>query len=371
MTDEALSTWRTREGTALLVAYGALIAAASAAFAYAPQTAHAYAVMPYWVRLLPIAVPIVTAAGLGLFPALRVYAYRLQLLNVGVFLLATVLVFLDRRNGSTWLFTVVICMFGVQYAFMRWQELLAAYAGTIVAFAAYAAAQGTFLRSSMMTELEVLSGVAVVCITLSAVRLRSIYRAANERAALELQAAELRRQTERNARIAVTDHLTGLFNRAGMYDVLDRALALSKRTGARVALLYLDLDGFKQINDACGHDAGDLVLVEAALRIQYLLRAGESAARVGGDEFVIVLPSVQTLDEPRALARRIEEAFAEPFNAGNGVFPVSASIGLAWSGELACTRSALLSAADQSMYDAKRWRKLERAHAASAHGRGA
>lgn len=360
MFEEALSTWRTREGTALLIAYGALIAAVSAALAYAPQTAHAYAGVPQWLRLMPAAVSLALIAAVGLRAELRRHAYRLQLVNVGVFLVAVVVIFLNERNGSAWLLAVVICMFGVQYAFMRWQELVCAYGAMIAAFTALALAQHAFGRHTAFTELEVLAGVALMCVTLSALRLRSMYRTANERFALERQAADLRRQTERNARMAFTDQLTGLFNRAGMNDLIDRALALSKRSGGRTALLYIDLDGFKQINDICGHDAGDLVLVEAALRIQYLLRAGEMAGRVGGDEFVIALPLVQTLEEPRALAERIEDAFGEPFRIGKNAFRVSASVGMAWSGEYGRTRSELLSAADKSMYVVKRWRKLER-----------
>lgn len=360
MFEEALTTWRTREGSALLIAYGALIAAVSAAFAFAPETAHAYAGVPLWLRLIPVVVPPLLIGASAVFTGLRRHAYRLQLVNVGVFLLVLVLTFLDKRNGSSWLVAVVICMFGVQYAFVRWQELLAAYGMAIGAFSGLALAQHAFARHTAFTELEVLAAVALVCITLSALRMRSMYRTANERFALERQAADLRRQTEHNARLAFTDQLTGLFNRAGMNDLIDRALMLSKRSGGRTALLYVDLDGFKQINDLCGHDAGDLVLVEAALRIQYLLRAGETAGRVGGDEFVIALPSVQTLEEPRTLAKRIEDAFADPFRIGKNVFRVSASVGVAWSGEYGRTRSELLSAADKAMYVVKRWRKLER-----------
>ncbi|HET9097398.1 MAG TPA: GGDEF domain-containing protein [Candidatus Baltobacteraceae bacterium] len=360
MFEEALSTWRTREGNALLVTYGALIAAVSAAFAYAPEMAHAYAGAPQWLRLMPVVVPLVLIAALAVAPVLRPHAYRLQLISVGVFLLVIVLVLLNKRNGSSWLVTVVLCMFGVQYAFMRWQELVAAYGAAIGAFGGLALAQHAFTGPTVFTELEVLAGIALVCITLSSLRMRSMYRTASERFVLERQAADLRRQTDRNARLAVTDQLTGLFNRTGMNDLIDRALALSKRSGGRTALLYVDLDGFKQINDICGHDAGDLVLVEAALRIQYLLRAGETAGRIGGDEFVIALPSVQTLEEPRTLAKRIEEAFTEPFRIGKQVFHVSASIGMAWSGEYGLTRSELLSAADKSMYVVKRWRKIER-----------
>jgi diguanylate cyclase (GGDEF)-like protein len=248
----------------------------------------------------------------------------------------------------------------MQYAFIRWQEVAVAYGTAIAAFAVLSFLHGQLFRPVTSWQLELLAGVSLVCAVLSALRLHTVHVAAAERFILERQAAELRRQTERNARMALTDHLTGLLNRAGINDLIDRAIALGKRTGATTALLYVDLDGFKQINDICGHDAGDEVLVEAALRIQYLLRTGETAARVGGDEFVIVLPSVRSPDEARGLAERIEEAFWEPFYVNERPFALSASIGLAWS-EAGSTRSDLLSAADHAMYAVKRWRKREHA----------
>jgi diguanylate cyclase (GGDEF)-like protein len=187
-----------------------------------------------------------------------------------------------------------------------------------------------------------------------------MYAAASERFALERQTAELRRQTERNARMAFTDQMTGLLNRTGINDLIDRALVLAKKTGSFTALLYVDLDGFKQINDACGHDAGDLALVEAGLRVQYHLRRGETAGRIGGDEFVVVLPSVQSIEEARALAKRLEEAFSQPFLAEGTLFSLSASIGIAVSSRDGETRSELLRAADKAMYQVKNAHKRDK-----------
>lgn len=359
MMDEALFAWRTREGTALAVTYGALVAVVSGIFAYAPETARAYAGTPLWLRLLPVGAPLAVIAALGAVQPLRAHAYRLQLVSIGSFLFALVTIVLNEHNGAWWLLTVVICMFGVQNAFMRWQELVAAYGGSVAFFAACSFFERTGFQPRALSELQALSLVASVCVVLGSVRLRSMYLAANERSKLELQTAELRRQTERNARLALTDHLTGLLNRTGMNDLIDRALALSARNGFRTALLYVDLDGFKRINDTLGHDAGDLVLVEAALRIQYVLRAGETVGRIGGDEFVILLPAVQSLDAPRALGKRVEEVLAEPFHAEGREFRLSASIGAAESDEHGQTRSELLSAADKSMYVIKRCRKFE------------
>lgn len=360
--NDALQAWRTREGTAFLVYYGGLIAAVCAAAAYANASVHLFGpAAPLWIRLLPIAVPATLIGAVGLVPPLRRYAYRLQLINIGSFLF-TVLAYFGGHGGASAGSTlaIVICMFAVQYAFMRWQELVALYAGVLVAYGVLAAFEGLLYAPSTLETAELLAAVAVICIALGCLRLRSMYAAASERFALELQTAELRRQTQRNARMAFTDQLTGLLNRAGINDLIDRALALAKKIDAQTALLYIDLDGFKQINDVCGHDAGDLALVEAGLRIQYHLRRGETAGRIGGDEFVIVLPSVQAIDEPRALAKRLDEAFTQPFIAENRLFPLTASIGIAMSSRDGETRSDLLRAADKAMYDVKNARKREK-----------
>ncbi|HKU67201.1 MAG TPA: GGDEF domain-containing protein [Candidatus Baltobacteraceae bacterium] len=350
-----MEAWRTREGTALLVYYGALIALIFAAIPYAGKPAHLFAGVPFWLRFAPVAAAVTLVAAVYAVPPLRAHAYRLQLFNVSVFLLAVVAV-CAHRGGPGATLAMALCMFGVQYAFMRWEDLVAAYALSIGLYEALAAASGVLLSAQSFYTAEILAAVALVCIALGSLRLRSTYAAASERFALEQQTAELRRQTERNARMARTDQLTGLLNRAGMNDLIDRALVLAKNNGTQTALLYLDLDGFKKINDACGHDAGDLALVEAALRLQYHLRFGETAGRIGGDEFVIVLPWVNGIEEAQALARRIEEALAEPFQSGGHLFPLSASIGIAL-GACGDTRLDLLSAADNAMYEVKRRRK--------------
>jgi diguanylate cyclase (GGDEF)-like protein len=360
--NDALQAWRTREGTAFLVYYGGLIAAVCAAAWYANSSVHLFgAAAPLWIRLLPIAVPAVLVAAVLLVPALRPYAYRLQLMNVGSFLFA-VLAYFGVHGGASAGSTlaIVICMFGVQYAFMRWQELVALYGGVLLAYGVLAAFSGQLYARNTLEGGELLAVVAVVCIALGSLRLRSMYAAASERFALERQTAELRRQTQRNARMAFTDQLTGLLNRAGINDLIDRALSLAKKIDTQTALLYIDLDGFKQINDICGHDAGDLALVEAGLRIQYHLRRGETAGRIGGDEFVIVLPSVQGIDEPRALAKRLDDAFTQPFIAENRLFALTASIGIAISGCGGETRLELLRAADKAMYEVKNLRKRDR-----------
>ncbi|WP_350226780.1 GGDEF domain-containing protein [Naasia aerilata] len=119
-----------------------------------------------------------------------------------------------------------------------------------------------------------------------------------------------------------------------------------------MALLFLDLNGFKAVNDTYGHDAGDAVLVEAASRIAGATRGGDTVARLGGDEFVVLCEGVDA-DAVDRIAQRIEAAFAPPFAIGEATVQLSASLGRATAGAGA-TSSGLLREADAAMYRAKR-----------------
>jgi diguanylate cyclase (GGDEF)-like protein len=151
---------------------------------------------------------------------------------------------------------------------------------------------------------------------------------------------------------AFHDSLTGLANRALLRDRLEHSVARSRRLAATVAVLFVDLDGFKMINDTLGHDAGDVLLVEVATRLQANLREGDTAARVGGDEFAIVLDETSA-EETNALAQRLLDVLREPIDvAGREVF-VPASIGIADNRVDALDGDELLCRADIAMYAAK------------------
>lgn len=149
---------------------------------------------------------------------------------------------------------------------------------------------------------------------------------------------------------AYHDPLTGLPNRALLFDRLGQALARSSRSGGDVAVLFIDLDGFKQVNDAVGHAGGDAVLHEVGCRLLSSVRPADTVARVGGDEFVIVAEGLSLPDEARALAERVSEAVREPI--GGVAHPVRASVGIAWGREASVHE--LLHRADQAVYLAKR-----------------
>lgn len=146
---------------------------------------------------------------------------------------------------------------------------------------------------------------------------------------------------------ATHDPLTGLPNRAELHTRLEMLVA----EGARVAVLYCDLELFKQVNDQYGHDVGDYVLVEIAHRLRTHIRKHDTVARVGGDEFVLVLRDI-TLEEAETLSSRLSDDVARPVPHGDDLIYVRASIGIGDSAK-ATTVKELLRAADQAMYRAK------------------
>lgn len=153
---------------------------------------------------------------------------------------------------------------------------------------------------------------------------------------------------------ATHDTLTGLPNRALLSDRLDQALARAKRDRHPVAVMFIDLDGFKAVNDEHGHDAGDGVLSEVAQRLSIVLRPSDTVARLGGDEFVIVCEDMVGESDAMRVARRALSAIAaEPFSVPNGDVALSASIGIAFSSYPGVRAEALLRDADAAMYRAK------------------
>jgi diguanylate cyclase (GGDEF)-like protein len=153
---------------------------------------------------------------------------------------------------------------------------------------------------------------------------------------------------------AFHDGLTGLANRSLFYDRLGHATDLSRRELRGLAVLLIDLDHFKPINDSLGHAAGDELLVAVAHRISGCLRANDTAARFGGDEFVVLAEGVTTVDDAREVAERVIGALAEPFLIAGVKMSVRASIGVALAPTGAGSADELLNNADAAMYAAKR-----------------
>ena len=149
------------------------------------------------------------------------------------------------------------------------------------------------------------------------------------------------------------DSLTGLANRALFHDRLDHALDRTARSGLGVAVVYLDLDGFKMINDSRGHEAGDQVLREVAARIAAAVRTLDTVSRLGGDEFAVLIEeSGRVLDEAETVAERVLQSLTAPFLVDGHQIVLSSSIGIA-IGDVSCTASSMMRDADVAMYKAK------------------
>lgn len=149
------------------------------------------------------------------------------------------------------------------------------------------------------------------------------------------------------------DPLTGLFNRAALSEQIQRALQRARRYEHRIAVLFVDLDRFKRVNDTLGHAAGDALIVDCAARISACMREVDTVARLGGDEFVIVCENLTTDAEARVIASRLVEAICKPFDIGEDVAFIDASIGIAFSDGHNTDPDQLLRDADVALYEAK------------------
>jgi|GEM_PF-4660597 len=149
------------------------------------------------------------------------------------------------------------------------------------------------------------------------------------------------------------DGLTGLPNRGLLMDRISTALARGHREESRYALLFIDLDGFKALNDSLGHEAGDHLLIEAAHRISNHIRETDTAARIGGDEFVILLSDISGQASVKLFAEKLTDIISDPYPVGTAKDEISASIGIAMYPEDATTSNVLLKRADEAMYKIK------------------
>ena len=165
------------------------------------------------------------------------------------------------------------------------------------------------------------------------------------------------RQLEQQARIlrkqAHTDSLTGLPNRILFEDRLERALVAAMRKERQLAVLFIDLDKFKEVNDRLGHGTGDVLLQQTATRLLGCLREMDTVSRLGGDEFTVLLPELESAADAEAVARKIVEAIDLPFNIDGQIIAVTSSVGIAIFPDDADESNSLVRHADFAMYTAK------------------
>lgn len=149
------------------------------------------------------------------------------------------------------------------------------------------------------------------------------------------------------------DPLTGLPNRAIFHEKLENLCEGADQAQSRIALLFIDLDRFKQVNDTLGHDAGDEILQQVTDRMKTELREKDVLARLGGDEFTVILPDVDDEERAIAIASRLKESLATPFQLKAGEANIGSSIGISFYPDEADTPVALIKNADVAMYTAK------------------
>jgi diguanylate cyclase (GGDEF)-like protein/PAS domain S-box-containing protein len=183
---------------------------------------------------------------------------------------------------------------------------------------------------------------------------RALFKGSGEQGvSFVLDLTEHKQAEKRIRHMANYDALTGLPNRILLQDRLNQAIAYAHRNRNRVAILFIDLDYFKNINDSLGHHIGDRVLQMAATRLQQCLREGDSVARLGGDEFVLILPLLADSSDAARIARKALDALAQPFSVDGHQLHVSGSIGISVYPDDGLDVESLMRTADTAMYHAK------------------
>ena len=188
---------------------------------------------------------------------------------------------------------------------------------------------------------------------------KSLNNKSQQEVELEMNAAlnqlleELHEERSRLTALAFNDELTGLANRRLFYERLDQAMRSAKRNSSNIGLVYIDLDHFKQINDNHGHQAGDEVLVQTAKRLKEVVRETDTVARIGGDEFTIILTDIPRNEEVKVFIDRLHHSLRQTMIIGGGIrWQPTASIGVAISDGQESLES-LIGKADKTLYKVK------------------
>lgn len=170
---------------------------------------------------------------------------------------------------------------------------------------------------------------------------------------LEMEVAERKKAQERVKYMAYHDKLTGLPNRWLLIDLMNHSIDVTGRTKKILAVMFLDIDGFKKINDMLGHDAGDQLLQEVAVRLVQTLRKADVVARLGGDEFIVLVEHLEDMANIGLIADKIIHCFDEPFIFNSQAYFITTSIGVATYPDSGQTPNVLIKNADTAMYEAK------------------
>lgn len=220
-------------------------------------------------------------------------------------------------------------------------SIMLAVAPTVLAFVLHAF-QTT--ATSLQLEFSLLqAGLLAIIATMSLISARHQYHSTIEHLTAKHDLAALAR----------SDSLTGLPNRLQLREVFQTSVKFSASTGRHLAVHYLDLDGFKAINDGYGHPVGDVVLCEVARRLNETVRPGDTVSRLGGDEFLLVQVGVEHRSEAEMLARRIVRKLSEPYIVEGRELRISVSIGIVMSPKFGTDLEQLIACADAALYSSK------------------
>lgn len=200
--------------------------------------------------------------------------------------------------------------------------------------------------------MEFRRGVASRRRELAALRAR-LEAALVDRSLLASRLDVLEKELELANRRASHEALTGLLTRTLLLDRLEHGLAHAKRYHRVVAVLMLDVNDFKQVNDRFGHSTGDAILVQIADRLRHSLRATDTACRYGGDEFVLALPDIADRGDAEVAIKQLSESLADPYRVGERLHLVTISIGTAFYPDDGTTPTEMIECADQRMYGMK------------------
>lgn len=225
------------------------------------------------------------------------------------------------------------------------------------------------LTSTVITQV-IIMGIALLIATLFAAfylrRYTKIFRAMQQsekelyiinselEQRVEDRTVELKQANLRLESLANHDALTGLANRTMLFKQMDIILSYTERDKTMAAILFVDLNKFKSINDKYGHDAGDALLISIASRIQKMTRASDVVARLGGDEFLIILSKIESAEQAQSIAKKINVCINEPFKYLDHTLRVSASIGTSLYPNDAKDKETLIKLADKKMYRVKK-----------------
>jgi diguanylate cyclase (GGDEF)-like protein/PAS domain S-box-containing protein len=220
--------------------------------------------------------------------------------------------------------------------------------------AAYAGQKQVFEREIPSPDGRVRPSLATYTPHIVGGQVRGIFAHVADVTPLKALEQELRAAKARAEEVAVHDFLTGLPNRVLLVDRISQALALAKRSKKIVALLSLDVDDFKKVNDTWGHSGGDRLLIELASRVKHSLRESETVTRMGGDEFLVLAPELESETQVEILAGRILEKVSQPFLLEEATLSPTFSLGVALYPRHGTTPEALIANADRALYAAKR-----------------